>query len=201
MSFGELALHSDKPRAATIQCKQDCAVAVLHKDDYNRIIKLNAKRALNQKIEFIENLECLKHLSQEKIGKIVNCFELAKFTRGAQVYKQGDPAEWVYLIRDGEFQITKTEEFLPERDTKQTFYDLKEMQVPKTPVLKQYPKEKLNLNSKEHKFDKFCRDMQLMYCKEKVNLSPKKNRMSLLIITTGKLFGFEDIYQGENTYS
>ena len=33
-SFGELALITSKPRAATIVCKQDCDFAVLDKQDY-----------------------------------------------------------------------------------------------------------------------------------------------------------------------
>ena len=33
-SFGELALMTSKPRAATIQCKKDSEFAVLEKNDY-----------------------------------------------------------------------------------------------------------------------------------------------------------------------
>ena len=62
MSFGELALVSDKPRAATIRAKEDCILAVMHKDDYNKMIRLNARRALNEKISFIEKLDCISHL-------------------------------------------------------------------------------------------------------------------------------------------
>jgi CRP-like cAMP-binding protein len=98
-----LALHNDAPRAANVIAKEDCVLAVLHKDEYNRVIRQNAKRALNEKISFIENLDCLKHLRASTIDQIVHSFVLTKFHRKAQVYKQGDPAEWVYLIHDGEF--------------------------------------------------------------------------------------------------
>ena len=36
-SFGELALINDQPRAATIQCLSDVNVAVLSKNDYQRV--------------------------------------------------------------------------------------------------------------------------------------------------------------------
>jgi CRP-like cAMP-binding protein len=39
LSFGELALHNDNPRAATIKTQNYCVLAMLHKDDYNRIIR------------------------------------------------------------------------------------------------------------------------------------------------------------------
>ncbi len=34
MSFGELALNNNQPRAATITCKTDCHFAVMNKVDY-----------------------------------------------------------------------------------------------------------------------------------------------------------------------
>ena len=36
-SFGELALISHKPRAATIRAKEDCHLAVLEKADYQKV--------------------------------------------------------------------------------------------------------------------------------------------------------------------
>ena len=90
----------------------------MYKDDYGRIIRQNAKRAINQKIEFIENLECLNHLSAERINKIVHSFVLTKFQRKAKVYSQGEDANWVYLVRDGEFQISKTQEVIPDKNPK-----------------------------------------------------------------------------------
>lgn len=40
-SFGELALITDKPRAATITCKEECHFAVLAKENYLTILGKN----------------------------------------------------------------------------------------------------------------------------------------------------------------
>ena len=37
-SFGELALIEDKPRTATIICKEECHFAVLDRDNYKEIL-------------------------------------------------------------------------------------------------------------------------------------------------------------------
>jgi CRP-like cAMP-binding protein len=37
-SFGELALITNKPRAATINCMQDCHFAVMAKSDYEKVL-------------------------------------------------------------------------------------------------------------------------------------------------------------------
>ena len=36
-TFGELALIDKKPRAATIQCVEDCSFAVLNKAEYTKV--------------------------------------------------------------------------------------------------------------------------------------------------------------------
>lgn len=37
-SFGELALINDRPRMATIICKEDCEFAILERDQYKEIL-------------------------------------------------------------------------------------------------------------------------------------------------------------------
>jgi len=44
MSFGELALNSGVPRAATIVCKTDCHFAVMSKADYEKCLLNTAKK-------------------------------------------------------------------------------------------------------------------------------------------------------------
>ena len=44
-SFGELALLNDSPRAATIQCINECIFAVIERKDYKRVLKQVEQRA------------------------------------------------------------------------------------------------------------------------------------------------------------
>ncbi len=46
MSFGEMALNSGQPRAASIVCKSDCHFAVMLKSDYEKCLLTSAKRSL-----------------------------------------------------------------------------------------------------------------------------------------------------------
>ena len=39
-SFGELALMDNRPRAATIKCKENCHLAVLEKNKFNKIFSI-----------------------------------------------------------------------------------------------------------------------------------------------------------------
>ena len=38
LGFGELALLSDKPRAATVRCLTDCTLAVIGRQDYLKLL-------------------------------------------------------------------------------------------------------------------------------------------------------------------
>ena len=52
LSFGELALIENKPRAATIICKEDCGFAVLDKKNFDLILSKNQIFELN----YIKNI-------------------------------------------------------------------------------------------------------------------------------------------------
>jgi CRP-like cAMP-binding protein len=53
MSFGELALNRNQPRAATIVCNTDCHFAVMHIDDYKKCLLSVTKRKLQQVLDFL----------------------------------------------------------------------------------------------------------------------------------------------------
>lgn len=56
MAFGELALIKNQPRAASIQCINDCHLAVLEKEHYLRILgKFEAKK-LDLLVDFFASL-------------------------------------------------------------------------------------------------------------------------------------------------
>jgi CRP-like cAMP-binding protein len=53
-SFGELALLKQKPRTATIHCKENTHCAVLDKASYKQVISAKQDKTLNEKIELLK---------------------------------------------------------------------------------------------------------------------------------------------------
>lgn len=107
-SFGELALLNDQPRAATIQCLSDVYVAVLSKNDYQRVFERGEQKQQNRKFEFFHQVHHLKHLSKNMLKvKLLPCFVLKYYQINQVVFAQGSQAKNVFVTVDGEFEIVK----------------------------------------------------------------------------------------------
>lgn len=73
-SFGEYALSTSKPRAATIQCKSDCEFATLDKKDYSLIVDNAFKRSRIEKVKFFKNFRIFTNLSKNKMQRLLLYF-------------------------------------------------------------------------------------------------------------------------------
>ena len=91
-SFGELALISNKPRAATIRAKSDCHFAVLGKDDYQKILGSMQLKRLYQKVDFLKTIPMFSKWHKEALIKLSYFFKEKKFKRNYSVFKEGQPA-------------------------------------------------------------------------------------------------------------
>jgi CRP-like cAMP-binding protein len=106
-AFGELALLEQKPRMATIRCLKNSHFMVLTKEDYNKVIGKIEKRTYNEKINFLRNIPVLHLLTRTSLGKMTYYFENKSCIRDSYLYKEGDIADYVYIVKSGEFQATK----------------------------------------------------------------------------------------------
>lgn len=106
-TFGELALTENKPRAASIQTKTESHFAVLDKFNYNRILSslLNSKRT--ELIEYLKQHSYFKHLTKVSLLKLSYCFEEKFMTKDQIIFKEGDPLEYIYFIKEGEVKLSR----------------------------------------------------------------------------------------------
>ena len=107
-AFGELALMSNKPRAATIQCCEDCKFAVLNKADYLKLFSKLEKKKLNTKISFLKSVPYFSKWTNMALSKFCYDFSDRFFIRNQIVFKEGQKCEYVYIVKYGEFELTKS---------------------------------------------------------------------------------------------
>ena len=83
-SFGELALIDSRKgqRAATITCLENCTMAVINAEDYQRMLAKIEKKKRNNLVEFICSMPYFKAMHRIQINKLINSFSSITFQRG-----------------------------------------------------------------------------------------------------------------------
>ena len=66
-SFGELALITSKPRSANIVCLEECHLAVMHKEDYERVLQKIELKVQTMKQDFLHQVPFLKRWSKKNL--------------------------------------------------------------------------------------------------------------------------------------
>ena len=109
-SFGELALISEKPRAATIEAKEITVLAVLSKQDFMRVMSTEAEKKLQEKVAFLQKLPIFSGATKQSLQKLSYYFQPLNFTKNQIVYRDGMQADMIYFVESGEFQVYKCKE-------------------------------------------------------------------------------------------
>jgi len=90
-SFGELALISNKPRAATVKCLSDSHFLVLHKQDYQRVLGRLEESTMNVLVDFLKQMPQFSNWFKAALSKLTYFFHKEKFKRNQFIFKEGDP--------------------------------------------------------------------------------------------------------------
>ena len=106
-SFGELALLNNSARAATIKCLEECFFAVIDRKNYEKVLGQAEQRRMLRKMDFFASLSFLSHFSKPKLNRILPSFYKMKLKRHQVVYHQGAPAEKIFIVKQGEFEVTR----------------------------------------------------------------------------------------------
>lgn len=102
--FGDLGIIRDKPRSATIICKDDCSFGILLSDEFKNIFSVVERKKFDEKIDFFRQF-LLKKINENDMVKFVYAFEKRKMIRNEILYKEGEKINDVYLIKKGEVQV------------------------------------------------------------------------------------------------
>lgn len=106
-SFGELALLSNKPRSACILTRENSSFGVLERHDYLRILgKLHDAR-LSQKVDFLHQLPVFSSWTKTSLQKLSYYFKDRTYQWKQTLFRTGEQAEEVYIVKSGEFQLFK----------------------------------------------------------------------------------------------
>eukprot|EP00347_Sterkiella_histriomuscorum_P000677 403374923 len=106
-SFGELALITSKPRAATIICLESTDLVILDKQSYDKVVGKAFRRKVNEKVEFLKQFRILAHIQETQLQRLTYYFQEQKCNRSQLIYKCGMKNDGVYFIKSGEFELIR----------------------------------------------------------------------------------------------
>jgi CRP-like cAMP-binding protein len=107
-AFGELALIQQKPRMATVRASQKSHIMILTKEAFEVVIGKMEKRILNDKINFLRSIPVFALLTKNSIAKITCSLSKKIVPKDMYLYKENDPAKSVFIVINGELEVTKT---------------------------------------------------------------------------------------------
>ena len=129
MAFGELALLKNQPRSASIKCIEPAHFMILSKENYLKILGKSDARKLEEIVEFLHSVSIFTHYSKRALDKLSYYFKSHCFSRNQIVYKENDIAESVYIVKSGEFELSKNSIELKNQDS---FYKYKASKATKS---------------------------------------------------------------------
>mmetsp|Transcript_20051 Transcript_20051/g.40717 ORF Transcript_20051/g.40717 Transcript_20051/m.40717 type:complete len:332 (-) Transcript_20051:106-1101(-) len=102
MSFGELALMYNVPRAATVQCVEAGALWCLEGEVFQMMLVTAENSKLTEFEAFLTGLPLFSDLTAYEISKLSDCMTSELFDGGEDIVTQGGEESAVYFLYEGE---------------------------------------------------------------------------------------------------
>lgn len=112
MAFGELALLKNQPRSASIKCSTPCHFMTLTKEHYLKIIGRVENIRLEEKVNLLHSVSIFSSWTKRALEKLSYFFKSSKFVRKQVVYREGDNADWIFVVKSGEFELSKNSDLV-----------------------------------------------------------------------------------------
>lgn len=111
MSFGELALMYNVPRAASVRCAEAGGLWCLEREDFQMML-ITAENSKHAEYgSFLAQIEVLSSLSRFELGKMRDLLAEELFDGDEEIVTQGDEGDAVFFLYEGACKAYITGEF------------------------------------------------------------------------------------------
>jgi CRP-like cAMP-binding protein len=194
-SFGELALITDMPRAASIITTCDSHFAILNRKQFDEILSKAHEDTINKQLIILDQIPNIKQYSKKFKTKItcnfnfsyfyIDFMEILEVCNGKIIYDENDKADDIYYVLEGSFESEKVmHTYKTDESVRVEFMPFE----PSPLILKKYAKfweENERLCQKPE--DKHWSEIQKFYNK------PIVDRLRLCITNTSGFIGLGEL--------
>ncbi|KAL4461406.1 hypothetical protein ABPG73_017683 [Tetrahymena malaccensis] len=107
-SFGELALIDKKPRSATVTCLTDCHFITFDKISFDKIIKNQQIKQFKEELLRLKKNYLFSRFSGNSLKTLYLLFQIIPYKKGDVIVKEGEKSDKIYVVREGEFKVSRT---------------------------------------------------------------------------------------------
>ena len=105
MSFGDLALLYDAPRAATCLAVEACTLWRVDQTTFHQILANSSVSGDRDTMKILRKVEFLSNLSDEYIAKIASAVTPKNFKKGETIIQKGDLGTVFYVLKSGSVMV------------------------------------------------------------------------------------------------
>ncbi|TNV85947.1 hypothetical protein FGO68_gene16394 [Halteria grandinella] len=109
-AFGELALmHRGKAikRAATAVSVGQTHIAILGRNDFQRVCLTQLERSSEELIDFLQTFRICQGINRQTLSQLNYYLKQRQYRRGMHLFREGQPSTGIFFIIDGDFEVTK----------------------------------------------------------------------------------------------
>jgi cAMP-dependent protein kinase regulator len=101
MSFGELALMYNAPRAATVTAKTESKLWMLDRNTFKNILMDTTMKTRKKNTDFLLNVPILASLTDFERSTVADALKKEKYLDGEVIIKEGDPGDCFHIVEEG----------------------------------------------------------------------------------------------------
>jgi protein kinase A len=106
VSFGELALLYNSPRAATVIAATDCYTYRLDQHTFRTLLAKNKNQEEKNRVELLRHVEIFQDIEMATLNKISEAMTQLVVHNGTKIISKGDDGSVFYIIKDGQVLIS-----------------------------------------------------------------------------------------------
>lgn len=108
--IGENCFISQKINQCKLICVQNCTFAYISYKNFNEICLRYSISHLEMCVGQIKHIPCFSDWPHKKLLFLASCFRLVSIERNCFLFQEGEPCEFVYIVKTGEVEMVK---FMP----------------------------------------------------------------------------------------
>ncbi|XP_063703177.1 cGMP-dependent protein kinase 1-like [Culicoides brevitarsis] len=109
--FGELAVLYKAKRFASVKVTEPGKVWMLERKIFQKIMMSTGRKEQQENVNFLKSVPIFSDLPMELLEKISDLLIREFFSQGSRIIQQGDPGDKFYIIRGGNVDVVKQDEF------------------------------------------------------------------------------------------